>query len=301
MDRRKFLLRSTVAGSALLLPATFAGWWQQATAARLPDLVRTSGGEPAAATRRAVEALGGIQRFVSRGEVVVIKPNIGFDRTPELAATTNPQVVATLAEMCLEAGAGTVKVFDRPVNDPRRCYVQSGIAAALEPLEVDLKYIDERRFRDMATGGEVLRTWPIYSEAVEADVLINVPIAKHHGLTRLTMAIKNWMGILGGNRSRIHQRIDQALAEVAAFIKPTFTVLDATRILVANGPQGGNPDDVRHPGVIIAGTDEVAIDSLGATLFDLQGTDLGFIREALRLGVGEADLDKLLIQEIKLA
>ncbi|MDZ7640768.1 MAG: DUF362 domain-containing protein [Desulfurivibrio sp.] len=296
MDRRQFLLGSALTGSALLLPAPpgiLPGWWRQAAAAEPPDLVRTSGGEPAAATRRAVAALGGMERFVSRGAVVVIKPNIGFDRRPELAATTHPAVVATLAELCLEAGARRVKVFDRPVNDARRCYVQSGIAAALEPLEVELKYVDQRRFRDMDTGGDVLRRWPIYREAVEADVLINAPIAKHHGLSRLTMGIKNLMGILGGNRSRIHQRLDQALAELVAFIPPTLTVLDATRILVANGPQGGNPDDVRHPGVIIAGRDPVAVDSLGAALFDLRGSELGFVREAIRLGVGEGNLDRL--------
>lgn len=302
MDRRKFLLRSTVAGGALLTAPIFDTWWQKGRAGEIPDLVMTRGGKPRLATKEAVAALGGMERFISRGDIVVIKPNIGFDRQPEQAATTNPEVVATLAEMCLEAGARQVKVFDRPVNDPRRCYVQSGIEAALKPLDgVELKYVDDRRFRDMRIGGQVLTTWPIYTEAMEADVLINVPIAKHHGSARLTMAIKNWMGIMGGNRSRIHQRLDQALAEMAAFVKPTLTVLDAHRILVANGPQGGSLDDVRHPEVIIAGTDEVAIDSLGATLFDMKGGDLGYVRKAVELGAGEADLNKLKLREIPLS
>lgn len=301
MDRRKFIIKSTVTGGALLAPPIFDGWWRPGLANDLPDLVMTRGGEPAAATRATVEALGGMGRFVSRGDVVVIKPNLAFDRSPEQAATTNPQVLRAVAEMCLEAGAKVVKVFDRPVNDARRCYVQSGAEAALRPLAgVDLKYVDERRFRDLRIGGRVLTTWPIYTEAVEADVLINVPIAKHHGLARLTMAIKNWMGIMGGNRSRIHQRLDQALAEMAAFVQPALTVLDAHRILVANGPQGGDLDDVRQPRVIIAGTDEVAIDSLGATLFDLQGSDLGYVREAARLGVGESDLSRLKLRKIAL-
>ncbi|MDF1614976.1 DUF362 domain-containing protein [Desulfurivibrio dismutans] len=302
MDRRKFLAKSTVAGGALLVPPAFDTWWQQSRAAESPDLVMTKGGAPGSAAKEAVAALGGMARFVSRGDIVVIKPNIAFDRRPEQAATTNPEVVKAVAEMCLEAGARLVKVFDRPVNDARRCYVQSGIAAALEPMEgVELKYVDERRFRDMRIGGQVLTTWPIYTEAVEADVLINIPIAKHHGLARLTMTIKNWMGIMGGNRSRIHQRLDQALAEMAAFVQPALSILDAHRILVANGPQGGSLDDVRHPEVIIAGTDEVAIDSLGATLFDMTGSDLGYVREAVKLGVGEADLNKLKVQEIALA
>jgi uncharacterized protein (DUF362 family) len=302
MDRRSFIRKSTVAGGALLVPTAIDTLWRQGRAADSPDLVMTKGGEPRAATRAAVEALGGMGRFVSRGDIVVLKPNIAFDRTPELAATTNPEVLAALAEMCLEAGARQVKVFDRTVNDARRCYVQSGIAAALQPLgNVELKYVDDRRFRDMRIGGEVLGTWPIYTEAIEADVLINVPIAKHHGLARLTMGIKNWMGIMGGNRSRIHQRIDLALAEMAAFVKPSLTVIDAVRILVANGPQGGSLDDVRYPKVIIAGTDQVAADSLGATLFNLRGSDLGYVREAARLGVGEADLNKLKIQELVLA
>lgn len=300
MDRRKFLLKSTVTGGALLLPPTIDTLWNGGLAASHPDLVMTKGGEPGQAVRRAVAGLGGMDRFVSRGDIVVIKPNIAFDRSPEMAATTNPQVLAAVAEMCLEAGARRVKVFDRTVNDARRCYVQSGIAEALKPLEVELKYVDDRRFREMAIGGEVLPSWPLYTEAIEADVLINLPIAKHHGLARITMGIKNLMGIMGGNRSRIHQRLDQALAEMAAFVRPQLTIIDAFRILVANGPQGGNLADVRHPGVIIAGTDQVAVDSLGATLFEMQGSDLGYIREAVRLGVGEADLDKLEIRHLNL-
>ncbi|MFH7319991.1 DUF362 domain-containing protein [Desulfurivibrio sp. D14AmB] len=300
MDRRKFLLRSTVAGSTLLLPPAMDTLWSRGLAAGHPDLVMTKGGDPRQATRQAVAALGGMDRFVSRGDIVVVKPNIAFDRGPELAATTNPQVLAAVAEMCLEAGARQVKVFDRTVNDARRCYVQSGIAAALKPLDVELKYVDDRRFREMRIGGEALPSWPLYTEAIEADVLINVPIAKHHGLARITMGIKNLMGIMGGNRSRIHQRLDLALAEMAGFVKPRLTIIDAIRILVANGPQGGNLDDVRHPGVIIAGTDQVAADSLGATLFEMRGSDLGYVREAVRLGVGEADLDKLEIRRLNL-
>ena len=301
MDRRKFLLKSTVAGGALLLPPLGDSLLNRGRAAAYPDLVMTRGGDPRRAVRRAVAELGGMGRFVGRGDIVVLKPNIAFDRTPELAATTNPQVLAAVAEMCLEAGARRVKVFDRTVNDARRCYVQSGIEAALKPLDVELKYVDDRRFKEMRIGGEVLTSWPIYSEALEADVLINVPIAKHHGLARITMGIKNLMGLMGGNRSRIHQRLDLAIAEMAAFVKPDLTIIDAIRILVANGPQGGNPDDVRHPGVIIAGVDQVATDSLGATLFEMEGRDLGYIREAVRLGVGEAELEKLEIRNLDLA
>lgn len=301
MNRRKFLLKSTLTGGALLLPPLAEGLLNQGRADTYPDLVMTKGGDPRRAVRRAVAELGGIGRFVGRGDIVVLKPNIAFDRIPELAATTNPQVLATVAEMCLEAGARRVKVFDRTVNDARRCYVQSGIEAALKPLDVELKYVDDRRFKEMRVGGEVLTSWPIYSEALEADVLINVPIAKHHGLARITMGIKNLMGLMGGNRSRIHQRLDLAIAEMAAFVKPQLTIIDAVRILVANGPQGGNPDDVRHPGVIIAGVDQVAADSLGATLFGMEGRDLGYIREAVRLGVGEAELEKLEIRNLDLA
>lgn len=243
--------------------------------------------------------MGGMQKFISRGDVVVIKPNIGWDRVPEQAGNTNPDVVAAMVKLCFEAGAKKVKVFDRPVNDPRRCYVQSGIAPAASAAGASVEYMDERKFKDMAIGGEALKTWPLYADIFEADKVINIPIAKHHGLAQLTMAMKNWMGVMGGRRGQIHQNLDECLVDVAMKIKPTLTILDAVRILTANGPQGGNLADVKKLDTVIVGIDQVAIDSYGATLFGMKGSDLGYVRSGAKRGLGKMDLSSLRIKRLQ--
>jgi uncharacterized protein (DUF362 family) len=201
--------------------------------------------------------------------------------------------------MCYEAGAKKVKVFDRTCNDARRCYVQSGIADAARAAGAEVSYVDERKFKDVTIKGQFLKSWPIYTELFEADKVINVPIAKHHSLSKLTMAMKNWMGVMGGARRTIHQRIDESLADLAMAIKPTLTVLDAVRILIANGPQGGDIDDVKRLDTVIVGVDQVAVDSYGATLFGMKGSDLGYVRIADKVGIGKMDISKMKIKRIK--
>lgn len=264
------------------------------------DIVVARGTFPSKITRAAFDALGGIKRFVSKGDIVVVKPNIAWDRLPEQAANTNPEVVATVVRLCYEAGAKKVKVFDRTCNDPRRCYVQSGIADAARAEGAEVSYIDERKFKDIKISGQVLKTWPLYTEIFEADKIINILIAKHHGLAKLTMAMKNWMGIMGGSRNKIHQRLDECLADLALVIKPTLTILDAVRILTANGPQGGDIKDVKKLDTVIVGVDQVAVDSFGATLFGMKGSDLGYVRIADKLGLGTMDISKLKIKRINI-
>jgi uncharacterized protein (DUF362 family) len=263
------------------------------------SIVVATGSSPSDITRAAIDAFGGITKFISKGDVVVIKPNMALDRTPEQAAKTKPHVVGIVVRLCIEAGAKRVKVFDRPVNDPRRCYVQSGIAAVAEAEGADVIHVDNRKFREMKINGKSLKTWPIYEEILDADKVINVPIAKHHGLAKLTMSMKNWMGVMGGKRSYIHQDIDQSLVDLSMAIKPVLTVLDAVRILTANGPQGGNLADVKQMDTVIVGTDQVAIDSYGATLFGMKGSDLGYVRLADKAGLGTMDLSKVDIKRIK--
>ncbi|MEW6674688.1 MAG: DUF362 domain-containing protein [Nitrospirota bacterium] len=250
-------------------------------------------------TTSVINALGGIKRFISRGDIVVIKPNIAFDRLLEHAANTNPDVVATVVRLCLEAGAKKVKVFDRPVNDPRRCYVQSDIAEAAKRAGAEVSYIDERRFIDIEIKGTVLKRWPIYKDIFEADKLINIPIAKHHNLARLTMAMKNWMGVIGGSRRLLHQNIDESLADLSLAIKPTLTILDAVRILIANGPQGGGLKDVRRLDTVIAGVGQVAVDAYGATLFGMKGRDLRYLTIAAKRGLGKIDIENLNVKHMR--
>ena len=237
-------------------------------------------------TRKAVDALGGMSRFVSKGEMVWIKPNIGWDRRPEQAATTNPDVVATLIKMCLEAGAGKVMVSDNTCNVAQRTFPRSGIQPSAEKAGARVLFLDERKFKKMALNGKVLKEWEVYTDMIEADKLINVPIAKHHGLCKVTLGMKNLMGAIGGQRNRYHQDLGNTLPDLAAFIKPDLVVLDAVRVLIANGPVGGNLADVKRLDTVAASTDQVAIDAFGATLLGHKPEGIGYIAEAASRNLG---------------
>lgn len=300
MNRREFIKSSAITIAGLSMPVGINNFIDTLEASEKADLIIVKGASPSTITRAAIEAMGGMKKFISRGDIVVIKPNMAWDRTPEYAANTNPEVVATVVNLCYHAGAKKVMVFDRTVNDPRRCYVQSGIADAARAQGAEVSYVDERKFKEMNIKGEAIKFWPLYTDVFEADKIINIPVAKHHSLAKLTIAIKNWMGVMGGARGQIHQRLDESLADLAMFIKPTLTIVDAVRILKANGPQGGNLDDVKKMDTVIAGVDQVAVDSYSATLFGMKGSDLGYVRIADKRGIGIMDISKLKIRKINL-
>jgi uncharacterized protein (DUF362 family) len=300
MDRRCFLKTAVLTGVTLTLPDILNPFPGGLQAFEKADLVVARGPSPARITRAAVDGLGGIRRFISRGDVVVVKPNIGWDRTPEYAANTNPEVVSAIVQLCHEAGAKVVKVFDRPVVEARRCYKQSGISDAAAAVGGIVSYVDDRKFREMKLSGHALKSWPIYTEVMEADKVINVPIAKTHGLSTLTLGMKNWMGVMGGSRGRIHQKIEGSLVDVATLVKPVLIVLDAVRILTANGPQGGDLSDVKRLNTVAAGTDQVAVDAFGASLFGMKGSDIGYVLAGHRAGLGTMDLSRLKIKRVNL-
>jgi len=290
---------AALTGAGLSMPQGLHRVAEAVESSTRPDLVVVHGASPEKIVKAALDALGGIKKFISRGDVVVIKPNIGWDRTPEQAGNTNREVVAAVVKLCFEAGAKKVKVFERPVNAPRRCYVQSGIAPAVSALGAEADYVDDRKFKDMAINGQALKSWPLYTDIFEADKVINIPIAKHHGLAKLTMSMKNWMGVMGGSRRQIHQKLDESLVDLSTKIKPILTILDAVRILTANGPQGGSLADVKKLDTIIVGVDQVAIDSYGATLFGMKGSDLGYVTLGHKIGLGQMDLSKLHIKKLQ--
>ncbi len=290
MDRRQFLKilgLSSLFGSGLI---------RSAFAAEGPMVAVAEGREYEKTAARAVAALGGMKRFVRPGDTVVVKPNIGWDRRPEQGANTHPLVVRAVVAEALRAGAKKVKVFDRPCNDARRCYVNSGMEAALKGMKgVELKHIEDERFRMVKLNGRTLRGWELYDEALSADVFINVPIAKHHGLTGLTLGLKNIMGVMGGNRGSIHGNIDAALADINAVLKSRLTIIDATRILTAHGPQGGDLADVKILNKVVASTDIVAADAYATTLFGLRPADIRTTVAAYRRGLGEMNISRMRI------
>jgi uncharacterized protein (DUF362 family) len=248
--------------------------------------IARSSTDPATLTRAAVDALGGMGRFISRGDVVTIKPNVGWDRTPVHAANTNPAVVAELVRLVLDAGAKTVTVTDASCNEPGRCFQRSGIWKAAYDAGADVVLPAEHRFRSMRLGGEVLDEWPIYRPLVDADKVINVPVAKHHNLAKFTAAMKNWYGLLGGRRNRLHQNIDVSIADLATFMQPTLTVIDATRVLMRNGPQGGNIADAKDMHQVIASVDQVAADAYACQLIGVKREDLAYIQMGHDRGLG---------------
>lgn len=254
--------------------------------------------DPALLTRRVVAALGGMTRFVSPGDVVALKPNIGWDRTPAQGANTHPEVMAELVRLAFDAGARRVVVGDFSCNDATRSYQRSGIAKAVAEAGATLVMPDEHRFRTMRVGGELLDEWPIFVPLLEADKIINVPVAKHHGLARLTCALKNWYGLLGGRRDRLHQRIDVSLADLGSFVRPTLTVVDATRVLWRNGPQGGDLGDTRATHTMAASTDQVAADAWAGGLLELRPTDLPYLSLAEKRGLGTTDWRRLRTVEL---
>ena len=276
---------------------------EQATPAQsseLPHLVVARNGEPQEMVRRALAALGGIERFVAPGSKVVIKPNICVAyHTYEYAATTNPWVVGALVKLCLEAGAKQVQVFDSPFGGTiEEAYNKSGIAEQVKLTGGEMTGMPRFKFKrtDIPDGQDLLQA-DIFDDVLNADVLIDVPIAKHHGLAKLTMGMKNLMGVIL-NRTSIHHNMGQRLADLTSKLKPALTVIDAVRILVANGPTGGNLADVKQLNTIIASADIVAADSYGTTLFGMHPDDLGYIQAASAMGLGSSDLKGMRIEEI---
>lgn len=258
-----------------------------------PALVIVRGEEAEAMTRAAFDKLGGAARFINPGDRVLIKPNVGWDRQPEQAANTNPDVVSSIVKLCLEARAAQVWVTDVSINDPYRSFARSGIEAAVEKVGGKVKFTTENDFVLTDLKGQMLTVWPVSRFYHEVDKVINVPVVKHHSLSKCTIAMKNWYGVLGGRRNRLHQEINVSIADLATALRPTLTIVDATRVLMRNGPTGGNLSDVSQENTLIAGLDEVALDSYCLTFFNLKVPDVPFLSIAEQRKVGVTDWKSL--------
>ncbi|MFU8769618.1 MAG: DUF362 domain-containing protein [Desulfotignum sp.] len=306
MNRRKFLKQAVLWSAGLMAaPPVFdlAAEALGAENSETPDIFVATGKEIPAMVRQMVDAMGGMSQFVTQGDTVVIKPNIGWDRTVEQAANTHPEVVTALAVLALEAGAAKIQVFDRPCNEKRRCYQNSGIKPALDAMNdrrISCEYMDDRKFVPVKiTDGRSLTEWPFYRDALAADCYINVPVAKHHGSSTLTLGLKNAMGVIGGARGRLHMDLGPRIADLNLVIRPDLTVVDATRILLRNGPSGGNLADVKVMDTLVAGIDPVAVDAWATTLFGLKPADISSTVEGFERGLGQMDLSKCRIHMLE--
>ena len=296
MTRRKFL-KTAAAGMALGLirgPSFLE-------AKEDYDLVAISG-EPVAATRKALEAMGGVSRFVKKGQHVVLKPNMSFSRTPDFSATTHPLVVATVAQACIEAGAQQVLILDHTLQRPEPCLERTGIRDACKDIPgVHVFALQERKFfREIKVPqGKVLERVEVMKEILDSQVLINIPVAKSHSATGVSLGMKGLMGMIW-DRESFHSQynINQAIADLGTVIKPQLTLLDATRALASGGP--GGPGEVKKPNLIIAGIDPVAVDSYGVSVVpwygqNFKGRQVEHLLAAHQRGLGKIDLDQLKI------
>jgi uncharacterized protein (DUF362 family) len=258
------------------------------------------GDSPTALVQTALKALGGIERFVKPGNDVIIKPNICVAyHSFEYAATTNPEVVAALVKLCLGAGAKRVRVMDAPFGGTAsQAYDKTGIGEAVKAAGGVMETMAAMKYEDTAIPqGRDITKWKVYRDVLQTDVLIDVPIAKTHNLARLTLGMKNLLGVVE-QREQMHANLGQRVADLTSLVKPTLTVVDAVRILKANGPTGGNLNDVQLTKTIIASHDIVAADSYATSLFGLKPSDIAYINAAAKMGLGTTDLQSVKVEEI---
>jgi uncharacterized protein (DUF362 family) len=243
----------------------------------------------------ALQALGGIETFVRKGDRVLIKVNAAFASPPLLSATTHPELVSELTRLCLNAGAAAVQVTDNPINDPASCFALTGIDQAARSAGAEVILPEERYFRPLTLkDARLIQNWPVLLRPVAgATKLIGLAPVKDHHRSGASMVMKNWYGLLGGRRNIFHQDIQTVIAELACMVKPTLVVLDGTTTMMTNGPTGGSLSDLKETRTLIVGTDQVAADAFGATLLDKTAGDLPFIAKAEALGAGTADYRSL--------
>ena len=311
MERREFLKRAGLTGLAVAGSALGAAWLhdprdgakyfrdqQVEDAMRLPsfrvdrgkEAVAMSiarGKDPEGMVRAALGEMGGIGAFVQKGDVVVIKPNVAFDRPPALGATTSPDVLKAVARLCRDAGAARIIVADNPINQPEGCFFKSGIQAAAKEIGAELMLPRPSAFQPLKIDGDVLTTWPMFYRPFEqADKVIGVALCKDHNLCSGSMTMKNWYGLLGGRRNQFHQHIHGIISDFPHMVKPTFVVLDATRVLMRNGPTGGSLADVAEGNTLVVGTDMVAVDTFGYALLGRDPAKLDYLHRAEARGLG---------------
>ena len=321
VSRREFLVRlgiagALIAGSAyaakkLWQPNHFVPGFEAVQGMQLrsyavganklsTSLAIAHGAEHEKTLRAALGALGGMGRFIQRGDIVMIKPNVAFDTPPALAATTHPDALRAVAKLCFEAGAGKVMVADNPINSPTGCFFKSGLTAVAEELNLDLLYPETNSFASLQMEGEVLKNWQFFNTPFKkATKVIGLAPCKDHNLCHASMTMKNWYGLLGGRRNQFHQHIHSIVSDFALMMKPTLVILDGMNVLMSNGPTGGRLSDVKPMNTIVAGTDMVAVDAYGYShLLERDLDELTYIHKAHDRGLGNKNWKETIYKEV---
>jgi len=318
-DRREFLIRSSKAG-LLILSSCATGYLfynrnnsllpanKKETVPGLPDFsVKEAGGKMAVVKGEdriktinlAFKSIGGIEKFIKKGDRVLLKVNAAFASPPLLSATTNPQLLEEVARLCYAAGASSVSVTDNPINDPASCFALTGIESAAKRAGAKVILPKESLFAPMTIeGGALIKDWPVFYQPLKnSEKVIGIAPVKDHQRSGASMTMKNWYGLLGGRRNIFHQDIHNIIKELAVMVKPTLVILDGTVSMMTNGPTGGSLSDLKQTNTMIVGTDQVAVDAYGATLLGKSAPELAFIEKAHTAGAGNMDY-RLLAPEI---
>jgi uncharacterized protein (DUF362 family) len=264
-----------------------------------PRMVVARGQDFAALVKAAVDRMGGISAFIDPGDTVVVKPNVGFDNSPKLGSTSSPEVVGAVVQLCQEAHAGRVIVCDNPISSPEGSFKKSKIGETAERYGAEVMLPHPHYFQTLSIGGVVLDKWSFfYKPFAKADKVIGIPTAKDHNLCSASLTMKNWYGLLGEGRNRFHQAIHEVVADLAMMMTPTLVIVDASRLLMRNGPTGGTLADVKPGNTIIASVDQVAADAFGIELLEKNLDDFEYMRMAHDRGLGNKNWRELAPPEI---
>ena len=310
LNRRQFLIRSAKAGVSVAAACTAGLWFYDAkgpdrssqpqmqhglldfSIENLDKKMSIARGKNRAATLHlAIESLGGIETFIKKDDQVLLKVNAAFASPPILSATTHPQLVSEMVQLCYKAGAARVVVTDNPINDPTSCFALSGIEAAARGSGAEVVYPRDELFRPLTVPNTTLiQNWPVLYDPFEdiTKVIGMAPVKDHHR-SGASMIMKNWYGLLGGRRNIFHQDIQTIITDLATMVRPSLVVLDGTVSMISNGPTGGSLSDLKETEMMIVSTDQVAADAFGATLLGKTPSQLPFISKAEAAGVGTAD------------
>lgn len=296
MKRRDFIKKSALTVSSIyLFPIPGLPAFSEEN-----RVIKVTGESPYDITKKSVEMLGGMGKIISKQDIVMIKPNIGWNRKVEQAANTNPEVLRAIIEMAFDAGAKKVIVMDHPCHKAEDTYRRSGIKEVVKKSGADLRYSDENRLVVHDFKGEKLKKWPIFKDHLEVDKFINVPILKHHASAGLTIGMKNLYGIIGGRRGKLHRNMGDNIADLANGFKTDLTIIDAFRILKRNGPVGGRLSDVEMKKTVICSRNIFEGDVVAVDLFGKNIEEIPFIEAAFKRGMGKKDLNKINLKSMKI-
>lgn len=303
MKRRDFLKSGLIAGASVTISGVFGSYFAKSSYSKTNayDLVAIKGGEPDQMFDEAIKYFGGIKNFVKKNQKVLIKPNIGWDTPPERGANTNPKLVARVIKHCFDAGAKEVYVFDHTCDDWKRTYSNSGIEKAVKDAGGTIvPGNSEGYYQDVSINfGKSLTKAKVHELILDSDVFINMPVLKHHGSAKLTIAMKNMMGVVWDRGYWHRNDLHQCIADYSTYSKkPVLNIVDAYFVMKQNGPRGVSAQDVAMMKSQIISTDIVAADAASAKLFGVEPDDIPYIRIADSMGIGKKDLSKLNIKRI---